>query len=112
MGAEEAGLVRLGHISLDGTKLRANASKHKAMSYGRMLSKEEVLEVELRRLLEEAIRQDEEEDDEHGPDDDGWSLPEEGKLISEKLGRIKEGKTRLEEIARARHSNSDRKSVV
>ena len=101
MGAEEAGLVRLGHISLDGTKLRANASKHKAMSYGRMLSKEEVLEAELRRLLEEGICQDEEEDDEHGPDDDGWSLPEEGKLISEKLGRIKEGKTRLDEIARA-----------
>lgn len=99
---QEAGLVRLGHISLDGTKLRANASKHKAMSYGRMLSKEEVLEAELRRLLEEGIRQDEEEDDEHGPDDDGWSLPEEGKLIAEKLGRIKEGKARLEEIARAK----------
>ena len=43
---QEAGLVRLGHISLDGTKVRANASRHKAMSYGRMLTKEEVLEAE------------------------------------------------------------------
>ena len=99
---QEAGLVRLGHISLDGTKLRANASRHKAMSYGRMLSKEAVLEAELRRLLEEGIRQDEKEDEEHGPDDDGWSLPEEGKVIAEKLGRLKEGKERLEEQARAK----------
>src|SRR3990170_4531447 len=58
---QEAGLVRLGHISLDGTKVRANASKHKAMSYGRMLTKEEMLEAELRRWLEEGMRQDAEE---------------------------------------------------
>jgi len=97
---QEAGLVRLGHISLDGTKLRANASKHKAMSYARMLSKEEVLEAELRRLLEEGIRQDKEEDEEHGPDDDGWSMPGDGRVIAEKLGRIREGKARLEQLAR------------
>lgn len=99
---QEAGLVRLGHISLDGTKLRANASKHKAMSYGRMLSKEEVLEAELRRLLEEGMREDEEEDAEHGPGDDGWSLPEEGKVVAEKLRKVKEGKARLEEEARTK----------
>ena len=97
---QEAGLVRLGHISLDGTKLRANASKHKAMSYGRMLTKEEVLEAELRRLLEEGIRQDEEDGDEHGPDDDGWSLPQDGKLLAEKLAKIKAAKARLEDEAR------------
>src|SRR3970040_1818203 len=45
---QEAGLVRLGHISLDGTKVRANASKHKAMSYGRMLTKAEMLEAMFR----------------------------------------------------------------
>lgn len=97
---QEAGLVRLGHISLDGTKLRANASKHKAMSYGRMLTKEAVLEAEMRRLLEEGIRQDAEDDEEHGPGDDGWSLPEDGKVIAEKLQRIKAAKARLEEQAR------------
>ena len=97
---QEADLVRLGHISLDGTKLRANASRHKAMSYGRMLTKQEVLEAELRRWLEEGMRQDEEEDEEHGPDDDGWSLPEEAKVISRKLEQIRAGKARLEEMFR------------
>jgi len=46
----EAGLVRLGHVSLDGTKVRANASKHKTMSYGRMLSREKALEEQPRPL--------------------------------------------------------------
>jgi transposase len=99
---QEAGLVRLGHISLDGTKLRANASRHKAMSYGRMLSKEEVLEAELRRWLEEGMRQDAEEDEEHGPDDDGWSLPDEAemKVVRRKLEHIQAGKARLETMFR------------
>jgi len=57
----KAGLVRLGHVSLDGTKVRANASKHKAMSYGRMLSKEQALEEEICGWFEEAERQDAEE---------------------------------------------------
>lgn len=97
---QEAGLVRLGHISLDGTKLHANASKHKAMSYGRMVSKEGVLEAELRRLLEEGIRQDRAEDDEHGPDDDGWSMAKEAKVVATKLKHLKVGKQRLETTAR------------
>jgi hypothetical protein len=80
---QDAGLVRLGHISLDGTKVRANASRHKAMSYGRMLTKEEVLAAELRRLLEEGIRQDGEEDEEHGPDDDRWSMPKEAEVVAQ-----------------------------
>lgn len=97
---QDAGLVRLGHISLDGTKVRANASRHKAMSYGRMLTKEEVLEAELRRLLEEGIRQDREEDEEHGPDDDGWSMPKEATVVAGKLAHLKAGKARLEEMFR------------
>ena len=99
---QEADLVRLGHISLDGTKLRANASRHKAMSYGRMLSKEEVLEAELRRWLEEGIRQDKEEDEEYGPDDDGWSMPKEAemKVVRRKLEHIKAGKARLQAMFR------------
>jgi transposase len=97
---QEAGLVRLGHISLDGTKLRANASKHKAMSYGRMLQKEPALAAEVERWLEEGARQDREEDAEHGPEDDGWSLPPELKETSRRLERIRQGKARLEEMAR------------
>lgn len=113
---QEAGLVRLGHISLDGTKLRANASRHKAMSYGRMQSKEEVLEAELRRWLEEGLRQDEEEDDEHGSDDDGWSLPSEAemKVVRRKLAHIQAGKARLEAMFRekAREKGQDPDMVV
>ncbi len=97
---QEAGLARLGHVSLDGTKLRASASKHKAMSYGRMLSKEEVLEAELRRLLEEGMREDEEEDAEYGPDDDGWSMSEEAGMVAARLKTIRVVKAQLEVEAR------------
>lgn len=97
---QEANLVRLGHISLDGTKMRANASRHKAMSYGRMLTKEEVLEAEVRRWLEEGMRQDQEEDEEYGPDDDGWSMPRAAKVVTRKLEHIKAGKARLEAMFR------------
>jgi len=96
----EAGLVRLGHVSLDGTKLRANASKHKAMSYGRMLSREKALEEEVARWQEEAEREDREEDARYGPDDDGYSLPPELAEPKKRLQRIKEAKARLEQQAR------------
>ena len=96
----EAGLVRLGHVSLDGTKLRANASKHKAMSYARMLTKERALEEEVRGWLREGERQDEEEDARYGPDDDGFSLPPELRDPAVRLQKIKEAKARLEQQAR------------
>lgn len=96
----EAGLVRLGHVSLDGTKLRANASKHKAMSYGRMLSREKALEEEVQRWQEEAERQDREEDALYGRDDDGYSLPPELREPEKRLQRIREAKARLEQQAR------------
>ena len=96
----EAGLVRLGHVSLDGTKLRANASKHKAMSYGRMLSREQALEEEVARWQEEAERQDREEDELYGRDDDGYSLPAELREPGKRLQRIREAKARLEQQAR------------
>lgn len=96
----EAGLVRLGHVSLDGTKVRANASRHKAMSYGRMREKEAALAAEVEGWLEAGKREDAEEDAEHGPDDDGWSLPPELRRKQERLERIQEAKARLEERAR------------
>jgi len=58
---EQAGLVKLGHVSLDGSKVKANASKHKAMSYGRMCEKEKSLKEEVKKLLDEAERADLEE---------------------------------------------------
>ena len=96
----EAGLVRLGHVSLDGTKVRANASKHKAMSYDRMLQKVPLLEAQIAGWMDEAKRQDKEEDAEFGPGDDGWSLPEEMKETTLRLEKIKAGKARLETMFR------------
>ncbi len=55
---QRAGLVKLGHVSLDGTKVKANASKHKAMSYGRMQEEEKRLEAEVRELLKKAQEMD------------------------------------------------------
>jgi transposase/IS5 family transposase len=104
----EAGLVRLGHVSLDGTKVRANASKHKAMSYSRMLSREQRYEEEIRGWFAEAARQDAEDDDEHGPDDDGYSLPAEHATVERRLAAIREAKARLEQEARTKAEREGR----
>lgn len=71
----QVGLVKLGHVSLDGTKVKANASKHKAMSDGRMEKKAEELEVEVKRLLTEAQAVDEAEDGQYGKGQRGAELP-------------------------------------
>ena len=74
---KKAGLVKLGHVALDGTKVKANASKHKAMSYDRMAESEQKLVDEVRRLLEEAAQNDEAEDKQHGKGRRGDELPAE-----------------------------------
>lgn len=104
----EAGLARLGHVSLDGTKVRANASKHKAMSYNRMLSREKALEEEVARWQEEAERADREEDARYGPDDDGYSLPPDLADPKKRLQRINEAKARLEQQAREKAETEGR----
>jgi transposase len=103
-----AGLVRLGHISLDGTKVRANASKHKAMSYGRMVRKEQGYEEEIQRWFAEAAREDAEEDEQYGPDDDGESLPPELATAEKRLVAIREAKGRLEQEARDKAAREGR----
>ena len=74
---QKAGLVKFGHLSLDGTKVKANASKHKAMSYGRMKQDISRLEQEIARLLKEADKADRREDKKYGADKRGDELPEE-----------------------------------
>lgn len=103
-----AGLVRLGHVSLDGTKVRANASKHKAMSYGRMRVKRQALEAEIGRWFAEAERQDQEDDAHHGPDDDGFSLPATLREPQKRLERIRAAQERLEQDARAKAEREGR----
>ena len=98
---QQAGLVKLGHVALDGTKVRANASKHKAMSYGRMKEKEEQLQAEVDELLRKAQEVDEEEDRRYGKDRRGDELPEELAFREGRLRRIREAKAALEAEARA-----------
>jgi transposase len=99
---QKAGLVKLGHIAIDGTKMGANASKHKAMSYGRMSDAETKLEEEVRKLLEEAERVDAAEDALHGKGKRGDELPEELRRRESRLKKIREAKAELEAEARAR----------
>ncbi len=91
-----AGLVKLGHVALDSTKVRANASKHKAMSYGRMKEKEDQLEAEVDDLLRRAQEVDEEEDRRYGRDKCGGELPEELAFREGRLRKIREAKAALE----------------
>jgi transposase len=95
----QAGLVRLGHVSLDGTKVRANASKHKAMSYERLLAKRRSLEEEIEGWFKRAEQEDAAEDEEHGSDDDGFSLPEGWEETLKRLGKVEGGQAYLEEQA-------------
>jgi len=105
----EAGLVGLGALALDGTKLRANASRHKAMSYERMVKKERQLEDEIaairantQALLADAERVDAQEDERFGPDFRGDELPKELQRREQRLAKIREAKAALEEQARER----------
>jgi transposase len=98
---QKAGLVSLGHVALDGTKVKANASKHKAMSHERMLKSEKQLEAEMRALLRKAELIDAQEDSQIGRDKRGDELPEELKRRSSRLEWIRKAKAELEAEAAA-----------
>ena len=97
---KEAGLVKLGFVALDGTKMKANASKHKAMSYGRMVKKDKELAREVEKLLKQAEALDEQEDKKYGKGKRGDELPEELQFKEKRLAKIREAKQALEEQAR------------
>ena len=98
---QRAGLVKLGHVALDGTKVRANASRHKAMSYRRMKEKEEQLAAEVAELLRRAQEVDDEEDRRYGKDKRGDELPEELAFREGRLEKIREAMAALEAEAQA-----------
>jgi len=107
----QAELVGLGALALDGTKLRANASRHKAMSYERMVKKEAELEAEIAALranvaalFAEAEAVDAEEDERYGPDVRGDELPQELQRRERRLQRIREAKQALEAEAAEREA--------
>jgi len=105
---QEAGLVKLGQVALDGTKIKANASKHKAMSYDRMVLAEEELKREVADLLRRAQAVDDREDREYGKGHRGDGLPEELARRESRLKKIQEAKAALEREAAERESRDSR----
>jgi transposase len=101
------GLVRLGHVALDGTVLKANTSKHKAMSYGRMKKDELRLRGEIDGLLSRAAQADADDDARFGTDDDGTSLPEELHRRETRLEKIRQARERIEQEARDEQKIAD-----
>lgn len=95
-----AGLVQLGHVALDGSKMKANASKHKAMSYERMEETQARLEAEIKALLKAAEAADAAEDAQYGKGRRGDELPEELQRRESRLAKIREAKQALETQAR------------
>jgi hypothetical protein len=98
----EACAGALGRVALDGTKLRANASRRKAMSYARMSEKEKILAAEVSELLAEAEAIDKAEDAKYGKNRRGDELPEELRRRESRLAAIRKAKQALEDEARER----------
>ena len=111
---QKAGLVKLGHVSIDGTKIKANASKHKAMSYKRMKEEEARLETEIKELLQKAVAVDEEEDSRYGKSKRGDELPKELVFRESRLRKIREARAALEAEARweAEHTQGKDKKAT
>ena len=104
--ARDLGTLRIGRVALDGSKVKANASKHKAMSYGRLREKRQQLRDEVQQLLAQAEAVDAAEDAEYGPDRRGDELPAELQRRESRLKRIREAtralKARAKEEAAAK----------
>ncbi len=93
--ALEAGLASLGHVSLDGSKFKANTSKHKAMSYKRLREQEKQLTDEIETLIQQAEQCDDEEDQEY-KERTGYEIPEDLQYKEKRLEKIKAAKEALE----------------
>src|SRR3954466_13822710 len=102
--AEKAGLVKLGHVALDGTKIKANASKHKAMSYERMKAREAELQAEVDHWLSAAEAADADDDKLHG-DARGEEMPD---WVTDKQKRIETIRAAAAEEARHRAEIEDK----
>lgn len=98
---QQAGMVKLGRVALDGTKVRASASRHKAMSYAYMQRAEQELQAEIGKMLDEAEQSDTQEDALHGRERRGDEVPAELRRREDRLRRIQEAKAALETEAKA-----------
>lgn len=107
--AAELGLVKLANVAIDGTKIKANASKHKALSYGRMDEREARLRREIEGFLDECDAHDARDAQALGPDDDGVSLPPALRSVQARRNKIAAAKRALEERAQARRAREQAK---
>jgi len=111
--AQELKLASLGHVSLDGSKFKANSSKHKAMSYKGLKAREKALCEEIEALVKQAARQDEQEDQQYH-ERTGYELPEDLAFKENRLAKIKEAKAQLEAREQERHPDKpieDKKQI-
>jgi transposase len=111
--AIELKLAKLGHISLDGSKFKANTSKHKAMSYGRLKSQEIELEQEISQLIKKASKFDKQEDQKY-KDKTGYEIPQDLLHKQQRLDKIKRAKAALEKREQKNHPDKpidDRKQI-
>jgi len=97
---QQAGLVKLGHVALDGTKVKANASRHRNLSYEKMLQQEAQLQQQVRELLDKAEQADRSEDERYGIGKTGEELPPELRKKQDRLQKIRAARAALEEQAR------------
>ncbi len=110
--ARDLGLVKLASVAIDGTKIKANASRHKAMSYARMDAREARLRAEVEAYLRSVDEHDENDERTLGPDDDGMSLPPELRDVQARRRRIAEAKRELERRARERAEREQAKRAA
>src|SRR5438270_1655215 len=103
-------MVKMGHVALDGSKIQANASKHKAMSYGRMSEAEKKLQEQIEMLLQEAEAVDAAEDEKYGKGQRGEELPAELARRESRLAKIRAAKAELE--AEAKQKAEEEKAAV
>jgi transposase len=108
---QKAGLVKLGHVALDGTKIKANASKHKAMSYGRMVQAIKDLEKEVSNLLDKASETDASEDKRYGRGRRGDEWPDALKNKTTRLQKIKEAMKALEDKSKQKAETKKKEYV-
>jgi transposase len=113
---QKAGMVSLGHVALDGTKVKANASKHKAMSHERMLRAEKQLAQEINALMRKAEILDAQDDRRYGKDNRGSDLPDELRRRQDRLERIRQARKEMEAetaaaAARQRQEEADQARV-
>jgi len=105
---QRAGLVKLANVSIDGTKIRANASTHHSQRYQQIQQEEEQLRRLVERMLEQARRTDEEEDQRHGPGNRGGPLPPELATVQQRIERLRQAQRELEEEARQQAEQAQR----